>query len=183
MSEKIFLRRLKEGDEEAFEELIDKFQGKIFSLINLMVSQSSITEDLAQEVFLRIFKGIPYFREESKLSTWIYRITYNVCLAEIEKHRKSLFIIQNERLEKSPDNLNISLDKQIEKIDFENKIRKILDLLPVNYKIVLILFYWQELSYQEIAETMKIPMGTVKTYLYRAKNLLKQKILEEKNEL
>jgi len=90
VQEKEFIKKLKKRDKGAFELLIDKYQNKIFGLISLIVNNPSVTEDLAQEVFLRIFKGIPYFRGESKLSTWIYRITYNVCMGEIKKAFKNI---------------------------------------------------------------------------------------------
>lgn len=181
MSEKELVKKLKKGDERAFQELIDRFQNKIFGLINLIVNKPGITEDLAQEVFLRIFKGIPYFRGESELATWIYRITYNVCLAEVKKAGKSLPVIPDKKWEKSLNNLHFYWDKRTEKFELENRIKNILDSLPTHYKTVVVLFYWQGLSYQELGESMNIPVGTVKTYLHRAKSLLKQKILEEKN--
>ncbi|MCP2604863.1 RNA polymerase sigma factor [Candidatus Aminicenantes bacterium AH-873-B07] len=180
MLEKEFIKKLKRGDKKAFNELIDKFQNKIFGLINLIMNDPSITEDLAQEVFLRVLKGIPYFRGDSKLSTWIYRITYNVCLAEIKKSGKSPRIIYNEKAGNFLNNLHFYNNAQINKIELEKRIRKFLDILPINYKTVLSLYYWQELTYQKIAEAMNIPVGTVKTYIHRAKKLLKQKILEEK---
>ena len=183
MQEKEFIKKLKKRDKEAFNLLIDKYQNKIFGLINLIVNNPSVTEDLAQEVFLRIFKGIPYFRGESKLSTWIYRITYNVCMGEIKKSKKTFHIFDNEKMRISLNNYHFHINTKIDKIELEERIKKILDRLPVNYRTVLTFFYWQELSYQEIAEAMNIPVGTVKTYLHRAKKLLKQKILEEKNEL
>ncbi|MCP2519233.1 RNA polymerase sigma factor [Candidatus Aminicenantes bacterium AC-335-A11] len=183
MQEKELIKKLKKKDKKAFELLIEKYQNKIFGLINLIIGDPSATEDLAQEVFLRIFKGIPYFRGKSKLSTWIYRITYNVCMAEIKKSKKAFHIFNNEKMEFSLNNFHSYIHEKVNKIELEKRIRKILHTLPINYRIVIIFYYWQELTYYEIAEALKIPVGTVKTYLHRAKKLLKQKILEEKNEL
>ncbi|MFQ6070467.1 MAG: RNA polymerase sigma factor [Candidatus Aminicenantales bacterium] len=188
MIEKELLRKLKRKDEKAFEELVDNYQKKIFGLINILGGDPGSSEDLAQEIFLRIFKGIPYFKARAKLSTWIYRIAYNTCLAEMKKKAKSSALLSAQEVENMPDRFHFLSGSKIsanelEKIDLEKRMKKTLNMLPPDYRAVLTLFYWNELSYQEIAEAMKMPLGTVKTYLHRARNLLKQKIMEEGNGL
>ena len=91
--EQDLIRRCLFGDEGAFAELVDSYKGMVFNIVDRMVRDAMITEDLAQEVFIRVYRGLRAFRGDAKLSTWIYRIAYRVCLEELQRpHRHQIFV-------------------------------------------------------------------------------------------
>ncbi|OGF65923.1 MAG: hypothetical protein A2Y62_19090, partial [Candidatus Fischerbacteria bacterium RBG_13_37_8] len=137
-------------------------------------------EDIAQEVFIRVYKGLPYFKHQSKFTTWLYRIVHNVAISEIRKNRPQL--ASAETLEKLPttvrqDNPSEALtEKQV-----KEKLGKALDDLPENYRMVLLLYYMEGVSYTEISRILDLPIGTVKTYLHRGKKMLRQSLFNLSN--
>ncbi|OGG43228.1 MAG: hypothetical protein A3F84_21580 [Candidatus Handelsmanbacteria bacterium RIFCSPLOWO2_12_FULL_64_10] len=184
-SEKDLIKRCRNGDRKAFADLVDRYKVIVFNLVDRMVFDKAIVEDLAQEVFIRVYQGLPGFRGESRLSTWIYRIAYNVCAAELDRarHRADFISIDEGEDEERPrlDLRDAGQDPEamFSRIDFRWTIQRLLDRLPPRYKAILTLFYLEEMSYEEIGEIMKLPMGTVKTHLHRAKQALRDMIVEE----
>lgn len=184
-SEKDLIKRCRNGDRKAFADLVDRYKVIVFNLVDRMVFDKAIVEDLAQEVFIRVYQGLPGFRGESRLSTWIYRIAYNVCAAELDRarHRVDFVSIDEGEDEERPrlDLRDAGQDPEamFSRIDFRWTIQRLLDRLPPRYKAILTLFYLEEMSYEEIGEIMTLPMGTVKTHLHRAKQALRDMIVEE----
>lgn len=184
-AEKDLIERCREGDRRAFADLVDRYKVIVFNLVDRMVFDKAVTEDLAQEVFIRVYQGLPGFRGESRLSTWIYRIAYNVCAAELDRarHRVDFVSIDEKGDEEGPrlDLRDIRQDAEgmVSRIDFRWTIQKLLDRLPPRYKATLTLYYLKEMSYEEIGEIMALPMGTVKAHLHRAKQALRDMIVEE----
>lgn len=184
-SEKDLIKRCRNGDRKAFADLVDRYKVIVFNLVDRMIFDKALVEDLAQEVFIRVYQGLPGFREESRLSTWIYRIAYNVCAAELDRarHRVDFVSIHEEEDGERPrlDLRDAGQDPEalFSRIDFRWTIQRLLDRLPPRYKAILTLFYLEEMSYEEIGEIMALPMGTVKTHLHRAKQALRDMIVEE----
>lgn len=184
-SEKDLIKRCRNGDRKAFADLVDRYKVIVFNLVDRMIFDKAIVEDLAQEVFIRVYQGLPGFRGESRLSTWIYRIAYNVCAAELDRarHRVDFISIDEGEDEERPrlDLRDAGQDPEtlFSRIDFRWTIQRLLDRLPPRYKAILTLFYLEEMSYEEIGEIMGLPMGTVKTHLHRAKQALRDMIVEE----
>jgi RNA polymerase sigma-70 factor (ECF subfamily) len=138
--------------------ILAEYQDKVYRLSLGMLGDSAQAEDASQETFVKIWKGLPKFRGESSISTWIFSIARNTCLDLLKKRR----------------NL-VSLDEVIEKPRFGREpidIESLLQGLPLQYREVMLLFYVQEKSYEEVARTLELPMGTVKTYLHRARKQL-----------
>ena len=140
---------------------------------------------MAQEVFIRVYNGLPGFRGASQLSTWIYRITYNVCAAELERARNRISFVSIDE-EDDEGNLKMELrdagqdpEALLDRIDFKWTLQRLLDRLPPRYKMILTFYYADEMRYEEIGEVMDLPMGTVKTHLHRAKLALRKAIVEE----
>ena len=184
MDEQNLIRQCIRRDETAFVQLVDRYKVMVYNIVDRMVPNSDLTEDLAQEVFLRVYEGLPSFRAESKLSTWIYRIAYRVCLEELRRsHRRQTFVYIDEEHEvgsriKTGVQLRI-IDKAYEQADLREAVDRWLGRLPPHYRMSLNLYYLCDMTYSEIAEVMELPIGTVKTYLYRAKQRLKEGILSE----
>ena len=124
VSEKELLLKAKEGSEAAFEEIIKMYQQKVCSTIFYMVKNENIVEDLAQEVFIKVYKNISKFNEESSLYTWIYRITMNTCIDEIKKEKKITYI--NTYIETEDGNIEVQFEDESQRLDdiLESKIRK-----------------------------------------------------------
>ena len=145
---------------------------------------SAEVEDLTQEVFLRAFQALPNFRKESKFSTWVYKIARNLCLSELRRQgRRGEHVPMNEVGEEKVHQLlpqgQEGLEEQIERSDLSRRVQELIEQLPMQYRTVLTLFYVNEARYEEIADVMEIPLGTVKTYIHRARLRLRDLLLAE----
>ncbi len=186
-SELELLKKSKEGDIEAFEQLISAYQKKVFNIALRMIGNHDDASDLAQEVFLKVYKSIKQFKEESSFSTWIYRITSNVCLDEVRKLKNKKIISLDEEIKQGENEIK----RQIKDIrpspeDFteQNELRKAINdaimTLPEDQGVAIILRDIQGFSYEEIANITKCPIGTIKSRINRARKDLKEIILKKK---
>lgn len=168
---------------EAFAELVDRYKHKVHWIVRRMIGGEE-EEDLTQEVFIRVYEALPNFRRESKFSTWIYKIARNLCLLELRKRKRrgehlSLEVEGEERVHWLLRESEDDLERQIERQDVSQSVRKLINQLPRPHRTALTLFYLNQASYEEIAEIMEIPMGTVKTYLHRARLRLRDLLLTQ----
>lgn len=188
-NEKLLLGRAKAGDIPAFEQLIEGYQKKVFNIAYRMLGNYDDANEIAQEVFIRVFKSISKFKEESAFSTWIYRITTNTCLDELRKRKNRKVISLDEDVKYD----DIEIKRQIvddkptpdviaEKNEVRQAVKKAIDSLSEDHRLVIVLRDLQDLPYDEIARTTGVPEGTVKSRINRARNELKQ-ILKGKKEL
>ena len=188
-NEQILLERSKAGDIAAFEMLIEAYQKKIFNLAFRMIGNYDDAGDLAQEALIRIFKSISNFKEQSSLSTWIYRITTNVCLDEIRKKKNRKVLSLDEEIHAEDGDMQRQImsddplpDELMEKEEFRQIISSAIESLPEDQKLVTTLRDIQGLSYDEIARVLDCPAGTVKSRINRARFALKN-VLISKREL
>ena len=130
----------------------------------------SRAEDLAQEVFLRVHRGLPYFRGEARLSTWIYRIVANVCVHDAA--RPAALSLDDERAAKRPP--PSATDRQYGDFELRDRLEKAIARLPANYRFLIAAHYLEGVRYEDLAEALDLPLGTVKTQLYRAKQQLRR---------
>jgi RNA polymerase sigma-70 factor (ECF subfamily) len=182
-SDEALVELCKAKDHGAFTELVERYQHKVHWMVRRMTGAEE-AEDLTQEVFLRAYQALPGFRGESKFSTWLYRIARNLCLSELRKsgRRGEPVALDDESEERIHHLLPGScqgLEEQIERKDLSGHVRRLIGRLPLNYRTALTLFYTNEARYEEIAEIMEIPVGTVKTYIHRARLRLRDLLLEE----
>jgi len=171
IDERQLVERCRSGDERAFQELVDTYKGLVFALIARTVQDPSRAEDLAQDVFLRIHRGLPYFRGEARLSTWIYRIVVNVCLHD--PTRPPAVSLNDEggaRLRGS----GAGTDRQFSDLELRDRIEKAIARLPANYRLLVAAHYLDDVRYEDLAEALQLPLGTVKTQLHRAKRQLRR---------
>ena len=178
MNETELIQKLIEKDETAFRYLIDQEQLKVFRLCVGFLHNKEDAEDIAQEVFIEVFRSADKFRGESKLSTWLYRIAVNKCLTELQKRKtKNIFTsVQSifgliEPLNKQEPH------RQLEQKEQMHVITKAIDNLPENQKIAYTLAKYDDLSYQQIAEVMNISLPSVESLMFRAKNNLQKKLI------
>jgi RNA polymerase sigma-70 factor, ECF subfamily len=168
--ERALVERCRRGDEGAFQELVEEHRSLVFALIARVVPDRSRTEDAAQDVFLRVYRGLPYFRGESRLSTWIYRIVANVCAQEAAR-RPAPASLDDERARPL---LPAAADRQFSDLELRERLEKAIARLPANQRLLVAAHYLEGIRYEDLAEALDIPMGTVKTHLYRAKQQLRR---------
>ncbi|MCB0715043.1 MAG: RNA polymerase sigma factor [Chitinophagaceae bacterium] len=187
LTEEALIQGLKEGDENAFRYLVDNYQDKIFNTALGIVQNAEDAEDVAQDVFIKVYKSIHSFKGDSKLATWMYRIatTRSLDLLRSRKSKKRFGLMQrlfgdgNEQLFEIPDfhHPGIALDQK------ENaaKLFKAIAQLPENQKTAFTLHKLEDLSYQEVSDAMETSVSAVESLLHRAKQNLR-KILEKDEE-
>jgi RNA polymerase sigma-70 factor (ECF subfamily) len=160
---------------QAFEVLLEQFQGRVFRLAWSMLRNQALAEETAQEIFIRVWKALPGYRARSSLSTWIYAIARNACLTALEARERERALDLRELMP-------ADRFEHHEPADRQRDLERLLVGLPENYRQVLTLFYLEERSYEEVARMLGLPMGTVKTWLHRAKKQLAAAMRPEKSE-
>jgi RNA polymerase sigma-70 factor (ECF subfamily) len=165
------LERCRQGDEQAFRELVERYKNLVFALLSRSAAERSRVEDLAQEVFLRIHRGIPYFRGDARLTTWIYRIVLNLLSHEADKRRATREVQLDTQI---PAHEPRSHDTAMNDLELRDRLEKALARLPANYRLLVAAHYLNDVKYEDLAEALGIPVGTVKTQLHRAKKQLRE---------
>jgi RNA polymerase sigma-70 factor (ECF subfamily) len=175
VSEDALLARCRAGSDAAFGELVDHHKNFVFGVILRTIRDPSDAEDLAQEVFLRVYRGLPYFRGDSRLTTWIYRIVRNICVEQGQRRRPTTPL---ETL--PPSQQPGALDRQFGHIELHDRLNKAIAQLSEQAQLVLSAHYFGGRQYEEIAEDLQMPLGTVKAQLHRAKRRLRELMSEAK---
>ncbi len=167
----------KNGDQDTFSLLVQRYQRRVFNLVFRMLQNYEEANEITQEAFLAAWQGLPSFRGEARFSTWLYRIAYNCALKQLElrKREKALHLaLQAEQA--LEDDGEDSRTAHLELLDNQKMVQEQLSQLPPKYRIVLILRHLQDMTYEEMAEVLTMPIGTIKTHLFRARNLLKERL-------
>jgi RNA polymerase sigma-70 factor (ECF subfamily) len=164
MNESELVRRLKAGDAEAFADLLDRYGAKIFNLVFRSVNPREEAEDVAQEVFVEVWRGIGGFRGDARLSTWIHRVALNVCLEHNRRHHPEMISLDDADESIAPD----LPDDWLEKAELKDRVDAALDALPFAQRQVVVLHELQGLTYGEVAQVLGVPVGTVKSRLHHA---------------
>ena len=162
-----------DGSERAFGILVKRYHALVFSVVRGIMGQRDEVEDVVQEVFIKIYRNLASYRGDAKLSTWIYRIARNEAINALSRSRPDLETLDESSgqvsSEKNPEEC---LDRKRSK----RFVEELLAPLDEQHRIAIELRYMGEKSYTEIAEIMDIPIGTVKTYIYRAKAAMKKRL-------
>lgn len=175
MNERELIARLQKRDEAAFEELIRQYEKKVYTLCFRMCGNSEDAEEAAQDAFLALWRGIDRFRQESSLSTWIYRLATNACIDTLRRRKKQSGSVSLDDEELFVDAVDTSPQPQetVEHRETQKLLQEGLSALPEEYRKVLILREIEGLSYTEIAESASIELGTVKSRISRGRSLLR----------
>jgi RNA polymerase sigma-70 factor, ECF subfamily len=174
--ERGLIERCRTGDDRAFGELVDLYKDMVYGLVWRLTTDRSRVDDVAQDVFLKVYRGLPYFRGEAKLSTWIYRIIQNVCLQERGRRPPDVPLESGEdehRRSHEPS----GPDAAFGDLELRDRLEKAIAQLPEHYRLLIAAHYLKGVQYEALAETLDLPLGTVKTHLHRAKRRLRE-ILE-----
>jgi len=175
IEDQVLVSRVLRGDMEAFQLLIKEHERLVSHMVSRLIKQREDHEEICQDVFLKVYDKLGAFTFQSKLSTWIATIAYRHAINFMRKKRMLIAEVSDEKfVERFVDHQTpeeILMDK-----DQDSYIKSLIDLLPPQYKIVLTLFHLDGMNYEEIGEITGMPAGTVKNYLFRARNILKDKI-------
>lgn len=174
--EQALLERCRSGqDDAAFAELVDRYKDLVYALVFRLSGDRSQADDLAQEVFLKVYRGLPYFRGDAKLSTWIYRIVFNVCCEDRARRRTVELPLDpgNGRRPIDPG----GIDAAFGEIELRDRLHEAMAGLPDNYRFLIAAHYLRGIQYEALAAALDMPLGTVKTHLHRAKRLLRERLV------
>ncbi len=175
--DKILIERCLKGDEKAFEALLVKYRGTVFSICLRMVRNRATAEDIAQEVFVKVFSALNRYDPAFPFAAWLNRITSNLCIDYLRREKERL--VSLDQPAGADDNLVIQLasgaagpDREAESKEMMAILEEALALLPEHYRIIVVLRHQEQLSYEEISDTLGIPLGTVKARIHRARNMI-----------
>jgi RNA polymerase sigma-70 factor (ECF subfamily) len=183
--ERTLLRRLRDRDERAFRELITEHRDRVFNITYRMLGNRAEAEDVAQEVFIAVFKTIDSFREESKFSTWLYRVTVNHCKNRIKylarRHDRDRDELDETKHESSgavngTPVRHAQPDRALASAQMEKLLQEAIANLDEDHRAVVILRDVEDLTIEEICEITGLPDGTVKSRLHRARLVLRKKM-------
>jgi RNA polymerase sigma-70 factor (ECF subfamily) len=176
MNDAELVEQILNGNTNAFRFLVAKHQRLVAHIIGRIVQQQEDVEDIAQEVFMKVYRQSKRFRGDARLSTWIAKIAYNTAISYIRRKRKEIFSYDEQPLLIAAEHDDGANQLQIEREEAKRYLMGLIEELPVHYRTVLTLFHLEEFSYKEIEVITEMPEGTIKSYLSRARKLLKVKL-------
>lgn len=176
----------RKGRESAYRELIDRYQRPILSLIYRLVRDRELAEDLAQDAFIKVFNALDRYNPERKFSSWIFKIAHNTAIDQLRKKELDTLSIDGSPHATSAEAVEasaivpVSSDEDPEQYTSSREIgahiEAAIGTLRPEYRTVIVLWHVEGRPYDEIAEIMELPLGTVKTYIHRARNELRKKL-------
>lgn len=176
--------RIKAGDQDAFQQLVERHKISVLNLCLRFTGNKTDAEDLSQDVFIRIFQAAPTYEVKAAFTTWVYRITVNLCLNHQRRKKILQFFSLNHK--SSPDSpfdnrepetpISEHPDREFERKELQQLVQDAIQSLPESQKTVIILHRYQELSYQEIAAVLDTTVSAVESRLHRAKQNLKKRL-------
>ncbi len=180
-TETTLIQKAQKGDHTAFASLVDEHQRYVYNLALRVVKDENEALDLTQETFVRAWTALPNFKGQSQFRTWLYRIVTNLCYNRLPNLRRSLNDLGDDVMEEIPEPRFNAPASEFESNETKQHLQQAIQNLEANYQLLITLRYQNELSYEEIASTLNLPLGTVKTGIFRAKEQLRKSLahLEE----
>lgn len=173
--------QVRAGKTRRYAILVDRHKDRAFALAHRLIGERCEAEEVAQDAFVKAYKNLDQFRGDAKFSTWLHRIVYNLCMTRVTRRRE-----RSDHLDVGDDRISgqilvdaeeLSIQDQLEYEEMQGIIAGEIEVLPEKFRSVITLFYVHEMSYEEIASVLTAPLGTVKTNLFRARDLLKERVL------
>lgn len=170
--EQDYIDRILKGDTAAFSILVDQYKTLVFTLALRMLKNREEAEEIAQDTFIKIFKSLSKFKGDAKLSSWIYRVTYNTCLDSLKKRKKEYNTVAiDEYTEHQVKTVDNALDK-LEASERKQAIKECIERLPGEDSFLMTLYYFEELSLEEISKIVELTPNNVKVKLFRSRKKL-----------
>ena len=182
--DQVLIKKTLRGDRRAFEELMRKYERKIFSFVVRMVRNEDTAVDLTQDFFFKIFTVLDKYNYEYKFSTWAYRICYNLVIDYIRKNQAQVDSLDDEGVTSRDllESENINREdgfRSLAREETRDYVWRVVDQIPLKFRELILLRYIQDLKYEEIAEITALPVGTVKNRIFKAKEILKQEMVND----
>lgn len=174
------VQKAREGDTRAFAELVRAHQQFAYHVALRALNNTQDAEDIVQEAFVKAWKSLTSFRHDSRFRTWLYRIVMNLCYNQLPRLRKDINALDQDSIHLELRDTNLDMDPvlRLEGKETLTFIQKQIKYLPDQYRIMLLLRYQQGCSYAEISEILDVPLGTVKTGIFRARERLKDAVYQ-----
>jgi len=182
LSDNEIIERVRNGGRRHYVHLVDRYKDRAMTLAVRMLRSREDAEEAAQDAFIRAYNALNGFKGTARFGTWFYRILYNVCLTRLGKRKAEFSSIDyDDGIEYNTKESWVSpaVSSDFETQDMIAFVKKIIETLPMKYQTILSLFYFQELSHEEICEVTQLPLATVKTHLFRARAMLQQRLQKE----
>ncbi|WP_103664794.1 RNA polymerase sigma factor [Gracilimonas amylolytica] len=177
------------GREDSYSKLVDKYQKPLYFHIRKMIKEVELVDDLVQEVFMKAFHNLNSYSNEYAFSTWIYRIATNHTIDYLRKKKLQTLSIDQPYKTKDGDmeiqlpDESFSTDEPVMKKERKAIVQEAIDDLPEKYRLVIEMRHMEEKSYQEIAEILDLPLGTVKAHIFRARELLYKALIDKRDKI
>lgn len=182
----VLINQALEGDQKAYSEIVNQYQEKIFNFVYRMVKDRPLAEDITQETFIKAFRALSSFNSEYAFSTWLFKIAANNCIDHFRKKKLKTYSLDTPISAKEgdihrdyPDTTNHGPEDGILSQEKRLQIKSAISSLPKKYRDAILLRHTQDKSYEEIAEELDIPLGTVKVRIFRAREMLKKKLRDQ----
>ena len=176
IDDRALVSRIVSGDKQAFRQLIKQHERLVAHMVSRLVDRNEDREELCQDVFLKVYEKIEEFNFQSRLSTWIATIAYRMGINHLRKKKIELSDIPEEESFTAHFVADGDPQESMEDNEIEVITLNLIDQLPPHYKTILTLYHIDQMNYSEIGAVTGMPEGTVKNYLFRARNLLKEKV-------
>lgn len=176
------VRRCLAGDEKAYRELVELYQGQVFSLALRMVRRREDAEDVTQETFVRMFRALARYDTSRPFAAWLMTIASRLCIDHIRRRKVNPVSLtqyepdSDENREMDVEDPGLGPDEITSNSEEEQRSNDLIQSLPPHYRVVVVLRHQQDLSYEEIAQALNLPLGTVKARIHRAREILKQRL-------
>jgi RNA polymerase sigma-70 factor (ECF subfamily) len=168
-----FVRAALSGQPEAFGVLVERYERAVFTLTLRMMRDRDDASDCAQDAFYRAFRSLHTYRPGARFSTWLFTIAHNCCIDRLNRRNRFAGGEITDYADAAP-----GPEARYEQDDEARRLRAAVDALPEKYRVVITLYHLQHRQYEEIARVLGLPIGTVKTHLFRAKELLRKRLNE-----
>jgi RNA polymerase sigma-70 factor, ECF subfamily len=179
--DQVLIKNILEGKKSSFEELMKKYNKKIFGFIYRMVRDEEVAVELTQDFFIKIYNVMAKYNFQYKFSTWAYRICYNLVIDYVRKHQTQVDSLDDDSVSQRQMMASENYESedgfvQLAREEMNQFVWKAVDNIPLKYKELILLRYLQGLKYDEIAEVTALPVGTVKNRIFKAKEILKMEM-------
>ncbi len=184
LPDEVLVQKAKNGNLDAFDELVRRYEGKIYGLAYRFMGSHADASDLAQDTFIRVYQALAGFRGDAAFSTWLYRIAANICRDELRKRQRRRSVSIDEMIDASPANVpaasgSYSPEETVQRREVQRQVQFCLNELSDDHRLILVMREIQGLSYDEIASILQCSMGTVKSRISRARSALKDKMSKQ----
>jgi RNA polymerase sigma-70 factor (ECF subfamily) len=166
------VRRTLAGDQQAFASLVEKYKDSVFNVAYRMLGNASEAEDVAQETFVRAYTQLRTYKDTHRFSTWLLSIASHLAIDQLRRRRFLALPLENVPFLEWIADVNAGPEEAALAVEASDEMQKVLSVLPAKYRAVLVLRYWHDLSYEEIAEALHLTPALVKARLHRARELV-----------